>query len=63
MQSKLVPSWLGLLLRYLVDNLTGGGQPEKEHDLFDITLDITTVQPFISNFSPNMVDIDKIVSA
>ena len=62
MRSKLVPSWLGLLWRYLVNNLTGG-QPVKEHDLFDITFDINIIQPFISNFSLNMVDIEKIASA
>ena len=54
---------VGFAMEIPCEQLDGGGQPEKEHDLFDITFDINIIQPFISNFSLNMVDIEKIASA
>ena len=54
---------VGFAMMIPCEQLDRGGKPVKEHDLFDITFDINIIQPFISNFSLNMVDIEKIVSA
>ena len=61
-QSKLVPSWLGLLLRYLVDNLTRGATRKGTRLVWD-SLWHPCNSALHQQFSLQMVDIDNIVSA
>ena len=54
---------VGFAMMIPCEQLDRGGQPVKEHDLFDIAFDIYIIQPSISNLSLNMVDSEKIASA